>query len=80
MTWRKDWFFKIICAMKNKVKSVDDTVLAVDGTDEVLITRRDGGNSLIKDVLYIPRIKCNLLNISQLLDKGYKIHMENKGL
>lgn len=40
----------------------------------------DGGNSLIKDVLYIPIIKCNILSIFQLLDKDYKIHMETKML
>lgn len=35
---------------------------------------------MIKDILYISGIKCNLLSIGQFLEKGYKIHMENKGL
>lgn len=51
----------------------------VDGIGDVLIMRRDGGHSLIKDVLYILGIKCNLLSIGQLLEKDYKTHMENKG-
>ncbi|XP_050899794.1 uncharacterized protein LOC127106552 [Lathyrus oleraceus] len=79
-TGRKDWFIKINCAMKNKVKFADDTTLAVDEIDDVLIMRMDGGLSLIKDVLYILGIICNLLNISQFLEKGNRIHMENKGL
>lgn len=66
--------------MKNKVNFTDDTILAVDGINDVLIMRMDGGNSLIKDVFYIPGIKYKLLSICQLLDKDYKIHMENKGL
>ncbi|XP_050884870.1 uncharacterized protein LOC127087999 [Lathyrus oleraceus] len=80
MTGRKDWFVKINRAMKNKVKFADDTILMVDEIDDVLIMIRDDGYSLIKDVWYILRIKCNLLSIFQFLEKGYKIHMENKGL
>lgn len=40
----------------------------------------NGIHSLIKDVFYIPIIKCNLLSIFQLHEKGYKIHMENKAI
>lgn len=80
ITGKKDWFVKINCAMKNKVKFADDIILAAGGIGDVLIMRRDGGYSLIKDVLYIPGIKCNLLSIGQFLEKGYKIHMENKGM
>lgn len=31
-------------------------------------------------MFYILGIKCNLLSIGQLLEKGYKIHMEDKAL
>ena len=41
MTGRKDWFVKINRAMKNKVKFVDDTTLAADGINDVLIMRMD---------------------------------------
>lgn len=80
MTGRRDWYVKINHVVKNKVKFADDTTLAVDGNNDVLIMRRDGGHSFIKYVLYIPGIKCNLLSLGQLLEKGYKIHMENKML
>ncbi|XP_058746623.1 uncharacterized protein LOC131619552 [Vicia villosa] len=80
MTGRNNWFVKINCAMKNKVKFADDTILAVDGINDVVIMRRDGVNSLIKYVLYILGIKGNLLSIGQLLHKGNKIHMKNKVL
>lgn len=80
MKGRKDWFIKINCVMKNKVMFADDTTLEADGIDDVLIVRRDAGYSLIKYVLYILGIKFNLLCIGQLLEKRYKIHMENKGV
>lgn len=80
MTGRKDWFVNIKCSTKNKVKFTDDTTLASYGISDVLIMRRDGGHSLIKDVSYILGIKCNLLSIGELLEKGYKIHMESKRL
>lgn len=80
MIGRNDWFVKINCTMKKKVKFADDTTLMTDDIDDVLIMRRDDGHSLIKDVLYISGIKCNLISIDQLLEKDYKIHMKNKGL
>jgi hypothetical protein len=69
MTGRKYWFVTINLFMKNKVKFVGDTTLAVEGISDVSIKRMNGGNSLIKDVLYIPKIKCNLLSIGQFLGK-----------
>ena len=80
MTVQKDWFVKISRAMNNKVKLAYGITLMANGIGGILITRKDGGHSLIKGVLYILGIKCNLLIIGQLLEKGYKIHMENKRL
>ena len=78
MTSRKYCFVKINQATKNRVKFADDTTLVVGSVGDVLIMKKDGNNSLIKYMLYIPRIKCNLLSIGQLLEKNYMIHMENK--
>ncbi|XP_050919064.1 uncharacterized protein LOC127136560 [Lathyrus oleraceus] len=75
-----DWFVTINRSMKNKVNFTDDTNLVANGIDDVLIKKRDGRYSLIKDVFYIPGIRCNLLIIGQFLEKGYKIHIENKAL
>ena len=73
-------FVKINQATENKVKFMDDTTLATRGISDVLIMKRDGEHFLIKYVFYILEIKCNLLSIDPLLDKGYKIHMEGKVL
>lgn len=79
MTRRKDWFIKTILAMNNKVKSLDETNLVVKRITNVSIERMNG-SFFIKDVLYIHGIKFNLLHKCQLLDKGYKIFMENNVL
>lgn len=57
MTEMKDWFIKISQAMKNKVKFVDDNTLAAQGIGDVSIKRKNCEHSLIKDMLYTPRIK-----------------------
>ena len=67
-------------ATKNRVRFADDTTLAADGVGDVLIMKKDVSHSLIKYVLYIPGIRCNLLSIGQLLEKNYTIQMENKVL
>ncbi|XP_050914577.1 uncharacterized protein LOC127129435 [Lathyrus oleraceus] len=78
MTGRKDWFVQINQAAKSKVKFADNTTLSVEGVGDVLIRKRNGGHSRIKDVLYIPGIKCILLSIGQLLERGYQIRLEDK--
>ncbi|MCI06951.1 hypothetical protein A2U01_0028013, partial [Trifolium medium] len=78
MTGRKDWFTSLKATQNNNVKFADNSSLAVQGIGDVSIKRRDGKCSVISGVLYIPGIKCNLLSIGQLLEKDYKIMMENK--
>ncbi|XP_058726725.1 uncharacterized protein LOC131628503 [Vicia villosa] len=78
MKGRKDWFVQINQVAKNKVKFADDSTLMVEGVSDVLIEKKNGGHSMIKDVLYIPGIRCNLLSVGQLLEKGYNIRLEDK--
>ena len=63
MSGRKDWFVNIKPSMKNMVKFANDNTLAVEGVGDVLIMRKDGKRSVISNVLYIPGIKSNFLNI-----------------
>jgi hypothetical protein len=78
MTGRRDWFTTLKNTQNNNVKFADDSTLAVKGIGDVSIKRKDGKYSVISNVLYIPGMKCNLLSIGQLLEKDYKIVMENK--
>jgi transposase InsO family protein len=78
MTGRRDWFTTLKNTQNNNVKFADDSTLAVKGIGDVSIKRKDGKHSVISNVLYIPGMKCNLLSIGQLLEKNYKIVMENR--
>lgn len=43
----------------------------MQGAGKVLIKRKDGNQSFISDVLFVPCMKNNLLSLGQLLEKGY---------
>ena len=43
-----------------------------------MITRKDGKVAYMNDVLYVPSMKNNLLNLVQLLEKGYTMNMQQK--
>lgn len=59
--------FNISPSMKNKVKSANYNTLEAKGISDVLIMRRYGKKSVISNVLYIPCMKSNFLNISKLI-------------
>lgn len=54
--------------------------MVVAGKGKVLIKRRDGQHSFTSDVLYFPGMKSTLLNLGELLEKGYAMAMEEKVL
>lgn len=78
MTGRSDWFISINKSMKSRVKFANDSALAAEGVGDVLIKRKDGKQSLISNVLYIPGMKSNLLSIGQLVEKNYRVVIEDK--
>ena len=79
MTGKKDWFINLDESKKN-TGNADDSKLVSQGIGKVMIKRRDGKQSLITDVLYVLGMKSNLISLGQLLEKGYKMIMENKML
>ncbi|GAU38503.1 hypothetical protein TSUD_396200 [Trifolium subterraneum] len=63
---------------ESKVKFGNDSTLAAEGVGDVLIMRKYGKQSLISNVLYIPGMKSNLLSIGQLIEKNYKVVIEDR--
>jgi len=61
----------------SKVKIGNETHLKVEGKWGVAIETHSGFK-LISDVLYVPEINQNLLSVSQLLYRGYKVLFEDK--
>ena len=78
MSGRKNWFVNIKPSMKNMVKFANDNTLAAEGIGDVMIMRKDGKKSVISNGLYIPGMKSNLLSIGQLVEKNYKVSIEDK--
>lgn len=63
--------------MKSKVNFADNSVISAEGIGKVFIKRRDGVQTCISDVLYVPNMKNNLLSLGQLVEKGYSLTVEN---
>ncbi|XP_004515992.1 uncharacterized protein [Cicer arietinum] len=76
MTDHKEWFVSIDDKVKREIGFADNSSVKAEGIGKVLIQRRDGNQSFICDVLYVPNMKNNLLSLGQLLEKGYSMKME----
>ncbi|KAG5134117.1 hypothetical protein JHK82_025305 [Glycine max] len=77
MSGKKDWFVEIDFTVKSRVRFADDRTMKVEGVGKVMIKKRDGSKCFISGVLYVPGMKSNLLSIGQLLEKGYKMVLED---
>lgn len=69
MIGKRDWFISFDELTKNKVRFVNDSSLKARGIGKVLIKRKDGKQSFISDVLYVPGMKSNFLSLGLLLEK-----------
>ncbi|XP_019465092.1 PREDICTED: uncharacterized protein LOC109363293 [Lupinus angustifolius] len=80
MTGNKDWFVTLDKSVETRIKFADDSIIKAEGIGKVMIKKKDGSTSYISSVLYVPRMKSNLLSLGQLLEKGYKMRLEEKML
>ncbi|XP_050895483.1 uncharacterized protein LOC127102114 [Lathyrus oleraceus] len=63
MTGRRKWLANFDKSKKSKIKLAYNSSLQVEGTCDIVIQRSNGGKAMIKDILYIPEMKCNLLSV-----------------
>ena len=63
--------------MKSQVTLGTDNKVSVMGKGEVKVLTKKGEKKTISDVYYVPRMKCNLLSIGQLIQKGYNVFFVN---
>lgn len=78
MNGRKNWLVNISQSMKNKTKLANYNTLVGEAFNDVLITRKDGKQPLILNILYIPGVKKNLISTGQLIENNYMVAMEDK--
>ncbi|XP_019460048.1 PREDICTED: uncharacterized protein LOC109359806 [Lupinus angustifolius] len=77
MFGNRGWFMNFDDSVKTKVRFADDSYIIAEGIGKVLLKKKDGSNSYISNVLYVPKMKNNLISLGQLLEKGYKMRMED---
>ncbi|XP_047178495.1 uncharacterized protein LOC124845441 [Vigna umbellata] len=73
MTCNREWLVNFDNTKKSKARFADDNTLMVEGMGDVIINRKNGSQALISNVLFVPGMKCNLLSIGQLVEKGYTV-------
>ncbi|GAU37611.1 hypothetical protein TSUD_365320 [Trifolium subterraneum] len=54
MTSHKEWLIDINPSKKSKIRFADDRTLQAEGMGKMVITRDDGKNVIMEDVLYVP--------------------------
>ena len=79
MTCHREWLINFDAEKKSKVTFADDNTLKVEGAEDVVILRIDGSKAVISNVLFVSEMKCNLLSIGQLVQKGFTVVMGNYG-
>ena len=80
MCGKKELFMELAEGVHGSVSLGDSSKLSVEGRGKIKIYQKDGKPEYISDVYYIPNMKSNILSIGQLLEKGYKVYMENNHL
>ncbi|WVZ06543.1 hypothetical protein V8G54_019889 [Vigna mungo] len=79
MTCNREWMVNIDETRKSKVRAADNNILKVEGIGNVVVKRKNGACVIIKNVLLVPEIKCNLLSLGQLVGNGFTVIMGNRG-
>lgn len=77
MTCNREWLINLVESKKSKVRLADDSTLRVEGMGNVVIKKKDGLNTTTENILLMPEMKCNLLSLGQLVEKGFTVIMGN---
>lgn len=71
MTGHREWLVNLDLSKKTKIRLDDEKSLNAEGMENVVIHTKDGKTAIIENVFYVPNMKCNLLSVGQLLEKGF---------
>jgi len=75
MTGHRKWLVDLDERKKSTVRFADNRVIQAEGAGNVVVTKQDGKQAIIYDVLYVPGMKSNLISMGQLLEKGYSVRI-----
>jgi hypothetical protein len=80
MTGNNKWFVKFDDSVKRSIKFAYSTQVVSACMRYVLVKRKDGHESIINGVLYVPSMTSNLISLGQLLEKDYTIRLVDREL
>ncbi|GAU13535.1 hypothetical protein TSUD_346390 [Trifolium subterraneum] len=66
--------------LNTRIKLANGNFIAAEGMGNVVIQRSNGKKAVIEKVLYVPGMKCNLMSVGQLVEKGFKAVFEGETL
>lgn len=64
--------------MRSKIRLDKSSYLEAGGAGNMVIKRSNGKLAIIGDVLYVPSMNCNLLNVGQLIENVFSLIIENE--
>ncbi|GAU44503.1 hypothetical protein TSUD_122730 [Trifolium subterraneum] len=80
MTGNKSILTDFNKCLNTRIKLANGNLFAAEGMGNVMIHRSNGKKAVIEKVLYVPGMKCNLISVGQLLEKGFKAVFEGEAL
>ncbi|KAG9454135.1 hypothetical protein H6P81_007039 [Aristolochia fimbriata] len=77
MSGYKELFTELDESVQGEVRLGNSSTLQVKGKGRIIIQTKKGDHRYISDVLYILEMHTNLISVTQLLEKGYDIHLKD---
>lgn len=78
MSMRDDWLVEQATKPIDKIAVADDREVNVESAGKVYVNI-ESGSVPINNVLFIPELSTNLLSVSQIVDKGFKVIFDVNG-
>ncbi|PNX74518.1 copia-type reverse transcriptase-like protein, partial [Trifolium pratense] len=69
MTAHREWLTNFNASKKTSIRLADSSKLAAQGTGNIVIRSKNGRKVIIEEVLYVPKMSCNLMSLGQLVEK-----------
>ena len=73
MTGNRAMFSNLDEEVKSELTIGIDTKISIKGKGRVSIRVGNGEKKIVPDVYYVLGLKCNLLSVGQLINKGYNV-------
>ena len=80
MTCNLSWLVSLDDNKKCTIKFADHSIIRSVGIGNVAFRRSNRSLVVIEEVMYVPDMRCNLMSLGQLLEKGFSASLKNKFL